>query len=75
MASDDRASADGGAKIALAPSERARTNLALLYGGTGRTFRPHAVIGLASKQGVELSELDRGFSGLAPGGPVVGTLD
>jgi hypothetical protein len=32
-------------KIVFLPGERARTNLALLYGGSGRTFQPWAVTG------------------------------
>ncbi len=36
-----------GVKTSLLPGERARANLALLYGGMGRTFQPWAVTGLA----------------------------
>ena len=39
-----------GVKVSLLPGERARANLALLYGGTGRTFRPWAVTGPAERR-------------------------
>jgi hypothetical protein len=37
-------------KVALVPGERARTNLALLYGGPGRTFQLWAVTGPAERR-------------------------
>jgi len=39
-----------GVKVAFLPGERARTNLALLYGGMGRTFQPWAVTGLVERR-------------------------
>jgi hypothetical protein len=36
--------------LACGPHERARANLALLYGGTGRTFEPRAVLGPAPRR-------------------------
>ena len=38
-----------GVKVALWPGERAKTNLALLYGGPGRTFRPWTMTGPAER--------------------------
>ena len=40
-----------GVTVALLPGERARTNLALLYGGTGRTFQPWTVTSPAARRG------------------------
>jgi hypothetical protein len=46
MRTEDRDEIQGaGMKVAHWPSERARKNLDLLYGGTGRTFQSWAVIG------------------------------
>jgi hypothetical protein len=51
VAPDDVEGESGGkaVKVSLLPGEQARANLALLYGGTGRTFQPWTVTGPAER--------------------------